>query len=81
MIIVQLCNVTLILAGSDYSLTTYGVVFDTGSYTTTVDVPITDDFTAEPEELFYGTLTAVEGANVLISQSIAQVFITDNDGI
>ena len=65
----------------DYSSTTYEVVFETGSYTTTVDVPITDDLIAEPEEIFYGTLTTVAGANVQITQSIAEVFIIDDDGI
>ena len=35
-------------------------------------------YTIEPQELFYGTLEAVQGINVLIDQ--AEIRIIDNDG-
>ena len=59
----------------------YEVVFAAGSYTTTVEVPILDDSTAEAEEIFYGSLATVGDVNVEITQERAEIRIIDDDGV
>ena len=68
-------------AGSDYTFTTTEVSFQPGFFATTVEVPIIEDRVAEGEEMFQGTLTTANGANVLITESRADVTINDNDGM
>ena len=55
------------------------ISFEAGYFATTVEVPILVDAVAEGDEVFYGTLTTVGSANVLITQSRADVHINDND--
>ena len=59
----------------------YNVSFEAGFFATTVEVPIVLDNLAEGEEIFYGTLTPVGGANVMITQDRADVHINDNDSM
>ena len=59
----------------------FDVIFEEGSFTTTIEVEIIDDSLGEEEEIFYGSLTPASAANVLITQDTAEVHIIDNDGM
>ena len=58
----------------------YEVVFAEGSFTTTVQIPITDDSIGEGDEIFYGSLAPIGAASVAITRDRADVTIVDNDG-
>lgn len=77
----MLIFLSLYIAGSDYTTTANNISFEAGFFATTVEVPIVVDRVAEGEEIFYGTLTTLGDANVLITESRANVHINDNDSM
>lgn len=77
----MLIFLSLYIAGSDYTTTANNISFEAGFFVTTVEVPIVVDRVAEGEEIFYGTLTTLGDANVLITESRANVHISDNDSM
>ena len=62
----------------DYITTNYNDSFEVGVMAFTIT--IVDDSLAEPEEVFYGSLSLVGQSNIQISQDKATIFIIDNDG-
>ena len=69
------------LAPGDYgAVSGIPVVFQTGTFTTTVSVPINDDTILENEEIFLGRLRYTGSGSVEITQDEATVTILDNDG-
>ena len=62
---------------SDYLPKTVGI---SGTFTTTVRVPIVQDNTVEPlQEMFYGSLLTAEDSVIILADR-AHIFIHDDDG-
>ena len=69
------------LAPGDYgAVSGIPVVFQAGTFTTTVSVPINDDTILENEEIFLGRLRYTGTGSVEITQDEAVVTILDNEG-
>ena len=62
----------------DYITTNYSDSFAEGVMEFTITIE--DDSLAEPEEVFYCSLSLVGQSNIQISQDEATIFIIDNDG-
>lgn len=68
------------LDSSDYVRTFTTLSFETGSYITTVDIPIINDDIGELQEVFYGMLSIIGSSNIKITQDQAEIHIIDDDG-
>ena len=67
--------------GEDYMLTTQLLTFNSAVIEQTVTVPIIDDTFFEFQERFFGDLTRISVANVILDPDEATVLINDNDGM
>ena len=68
-------------AGSDFAARTGSVTFAAGQTTTTIDLSILNDSTAETDESFQFELTGISGVTgAAIGDGIAEITIAGNDG-
>ena len=82
-ILCQVCVTALLIladGGIDVLVQSGMIEFAPGSQLAAIDVPITDDTLAEPNEDFVVMLTTLDATAVTISAAITQVTITDDDG-
>ena len=67
------------VAGGDYTAEQGTIVIDDGKKSSTIEIPILDDSTAESTETFYVDLTGAVHAKISSGVHYSKVTITDND--